>query len=128
MVTSDTPTKTEKLPVMKALDGDTVLVEYADSFVIEDFSLIKTLSGLVENNNVGVATRENITTVHGKWGGGETNEVYQTLEENVKIKAKLNSCKNHKFVVRITFPGGPEYLDSLQANYTPESFKEVSES
>ena len=111
---------------MEALNRETVLVEYADSFVIQNFSLIKTVSVQVGNKTFGIATKEKVMdndVIR------EKNKVFQTLEENVKIKAKLSSCKSHKFFIRITFyvePGQPEYVDSLESEYAPESFKQVS--
>eukprot|EP00092_Neocalanus_flemingeri_P073512 GFUD01090720.1.p1 GENE.GFUD01090720.1~~GFUD01090720.1.p1 ORF type:complete len:317 (+),score=68.94 GFUD01090720.1:82-1032(+) len=124
LVIADNLTKTDKVPVMEALDNEPghVLVDYAGCFDIPDFNLVKTVSVHVGGANVGIKTREDISIITKQ---NREKRVYQNLDENPKIKAKLDACKPHTFFVRITYNEQDSLgsLGSLSNAYAPESFK-----
>ena len=110
-LTVQKPLKTETLPTMEMLDDDHVMVEYEKSFIIPEFSEIKSISVYLGNRNIAVATREDIS-----YSVNNHLKIFQKLEKKTKLKGKLNPCKVNKFFVRITFDDDPGYLDSLEGS------------
>ena len=106
------PIRTDRFPTMEVLDDSHVLVDYSSCFDIPDFSMIRTASVLLLGSwyNHGVATRDGSQL--------ETPEkVYQKLVQDAKLKVKLDPCKPHSYVVRLTFGDPEEYVDSLPSEY-----------
>ena len=121
VTSSNIPSKTGILPVMEFLDKDLVQVDYSASFNIPDFSTV-TIVSVFEGDNVhGIASRENYSdSVNIR----NTGKYFQPLEENSKLKVKLNSCFPHSFYVTILF-SDQLHLDSGNGNYKPENFRKV---
>lgn len=106
------PKRTKNVPTMEVLDDSHVSVDYAACFDIPDFSQIRTASVLVLGSwyNHGMATRDGNQL--------ETDvKVYQNLTQDSKLKVKLDPCKPHSFVVRLTFGDPEEYVDSFPSEY-----------
>ena len=106
------PIRTDKLPTMEVFNDSHVLVDYSSCFDIPDFSIIMSASVLKLGSwyNHGGATRD----------GSQLEKLekgYQKLVQDAKLKVKLDPCKPHSFVVRLTFGDPEEYVDSLPSEY-----------
>ena len=94
---------------------------YSNSFIIPNFTMIKTASILVDGLSYGIATREDYS-----WALTQANKVSQKLVKNEKLKAKLDPCTKHKFSVKMTFNEDPFYIYSSQSEYVPGKMEQVS--
>eukprot|EP00092_Neocalanus_flemingeri_P067435 GFUD01082314.1.p1 GENE.GFUD01082314.1~~GFUD01082314.1.p1 ORF type:complete len:176 (+),score=26.93 GFUD01082314.1:70-597(+) len=105
------PCKTDSQPTMEIVDDQTVLVDYRKCFVIPDFAQIKAISVyLITGRNIAVATREDISNLL----NGHL-KIFQPLQQNTKLRGRLNPCFDYKFFVRIVYHRNPGYLDSLDS-------------
>ena len=118
------PLKTGVVPSMEVFDEEHVLIDYVESFIIQDFSMIEAISVYLANTtkNIAVATREDFSNTQNK------HKIWQNLKEKTKLKGKLNPCQPTEFFVRIVFSGEPGgYLDSAVGVYNPDTVIMVGE-
>ena len=110
------PFNTELGPSMEIFDDDHVLIDYQQSFVIQNFTNIKAISVFLANStrSIAVATTEDITRA------SNGLKIFQKLEKKSKLKGKLNPCKRTQFFVRLRLYDGDGYLDSVVGTYNPD--------